>query len=116
MYPPAFAAVPSGPHGRRGYSKRCGQCSKGAEAVARLGGDEFTISLENIETSHQVRSAASQILKRFSQKFQLGHRDIALSTRIGAALSNSHQKVDYLNSGSSCQLKKSGISVDTRLG
>lgn len=59
---------------------------RSSDTVARLGGDEFTIILENIDTDSQARFVAEQILGAFREKFQLGERDIAVSTSIGVAL------------------------------
>lgn len=59
---------------------------RSSDTVARLGGDEFTIILENIDTNAQIQTVAEQILRGFSEKFQLGERDIAVSTSIGVAL------------------------------
>ena len=75
----------AGDHLLEQVAQRLSGALRGSDTVARLGGDEFTIILENIETSHQVRSAVSQILNCFSQKFRLGHRDIAVSTSVGVA-------------------------------
>lgn len=59
---------------------------RNSDTVARLGGDEFTIILENLDSGAQMTRVAEQILQAFSRKFQLGERDIAVSTSIGVAL------------------------------
>lgn len=66
------------------------------DMLARLGGDEFAIMLPNINLERAIY-IATQLLKAFSTPFQLGRREVFISTSIGIALSYlSYEQPEHL--------------------
>ena len=54
--------------------------------VSRLGGDEFTIMLSDIDHFQDVAKVARRILEAVSQPYNLGGRELFVSTSIGISL------------------------------
>jgi diguanylate cyclase (GGDEF)-like protein/PAS domain S-box-containing protein len=64
-------------------AQRLVACVRDVDTVARLGGDEFTIILGGVERSANAERVAEEILKKFSDPFQLGDDATYISTSIG---------------------------------
>jgi diguanylate cyclase (GGDEF)-like protein/PAS domain S-box-containing protein len=64
-------------------SKRLAACVRETDTVARLGGDEFIVVMGELEKTHGVERVADDILRRFTQPFQLGEEISYISASIG---------------------------------
>lgn len=57
------------------------------DTVARFGGDEFTILCEDIRFEREPVTIAERIARSLSAPFQLGDREVFVSTSVGIAIS-----------------------------
>jgi diguanylate cyclase (GGDEF)-like protein/PAS domain S-box-containing protein len=60
------------------------------DTVARFGGDEFTILCENIQNEREPVVIAERIARAITAPFQLGEREVFVSTSIGIAVAGRH--------------------------
>ena len=68
-----------------------------ADTVARFGGDEFIVIAEGLSGQQQLESLAKGIIERMKAPFQIGSRELFVTTSIGIALaSDSSTSVDSL--------------------
>lgn len=67
-------------------AERLTACLRDNDTVARLGGDEFVILLADFKSSDNLPHVAGKILKALAQPFDLGVREVYISTSIGIAL------------------------------
>lgn len=61
-------------------------CLRESDSVARLGGDEFTIILEGGARVEDAGQVATKVLSAISAPYQIGTRDIIVTTSIGIAV------------------------------
>ncbi len=66
---------------------RLSSCVHPGDSVARLGGDEFAMLLDDLKSPEQASQAADFILRRLSEPFELGGREIFGTASVGVALS-----------------------------
>src|SRR5690606_22956390 len=69
----------------RAVASRLGEVIKGDATVARLGGDEFAVLLPRVQSFSHSEAVARQVLKRFSEPFNLGRRRLYVTPSIGVA-------------------------------
>jgi diguanylate cyclase (GGDEF)-like protein/PAS domain S-box-containing protein len=62
---------------------------RATDTVARLGGDEFVVLLDDISELSAVTRIAEELLRYLAEPYQLGGREIQLTTSIGIVLSAS---------------------------
>jgi len=67
-------------------AKRLSDLLRKQDTVARLGGDEFTVILEEISNVSDAEDVAKKILYSIRQPFQLGERDIHVTSSIGITI------------------------------
>ncbi|MDO8350728.1 MAG: EAL domain-containing protein [Gallionella sp.] len=67
-------------------AKRLSDLLRKQDTVARLGGDEFTVILEEISNVSDAEDVAKKILHSIRQSFQLGERDIHVTSSIGITI------------------------------
>jgi len=70
----------------RQISSRLVACLRETDTVARLGGDEFTVVLEGGQRVEDAGQVATKILKTIGTPYQIGHREIVVTTSIGIAV------------------------------
>jgi len=70
----------------RQISSRLVACLRETDTVARLGGDEFTVILEGGQRVEDAGQVATKILKTIGTPYQIGHREIVVTTSIGIAV------------------------------
>jgi diguanylate cyclase (GGDEF)-like protein/PAS domain S-box-containing protein len=70
----------------RRVGERLEACVRQADTVARLGGDEFTILVPGLLYDDDAARVASKILESIREPFQIGGRDLFLTTSIGVSL------------------------------
>jgi diguanylate cyclase (GGDEF)-like protein/PAS domain S-box-containing protein len=70
----------------RTLAERLKSCVREADTVARLSGDEFAILLEDLGTTDDVVRVARKILQAFSSPFNLGERELFVTTSIGVSI------------------------------
>jgi diguanylate cyclase (GGDEF)-like protein len=69
-------------------ARRLNCCIKPQNTLSRLGGDEFAILLTEIPDFHYVITLADQILRCFSQPFNLERHEIFINASIGIVIGN----------------------------
>lgn len=57
-----------------------------AGTVARLGGDEFAVLVPSFDRSHDARAMAGRIVERLSEPFEVGERNLVVSTCVGLSV------------------------------
>jgi diguanylate cyclase (GGDEF)-like protein/PAS domain S-box-containing protein len=77
-------------------SERISRCVRDSDTVARVGGDEFAIILEEIRSTDHVAPIARKILNALAMPFDIGDRELYITTSIGVSLfpldgDNSHR-------------------------
>lgn len=70
-------------------ARRLESCIRTGDLVARLGGDEFVILLTELVEANEVILVAERILEELKTPFNLGGREIYITTSIGITLSES---------------------------
>ncbi|GMQ98280.1 MAG: hypothetical protein BMS9Abin17_0787 [Acidimicrobiia bacterium] len=70
----------------RQISSRLVACLRETDTVARLGGDEFTVVLEGGQRVEDAGQVATKILKTIGTPYQIGHREVVVTTSIGIAV------------------------------
>ena len=70
----------------RALAERLKSCVREADTVARLSGDEFAILLEDLVTTDDVVRVARKILQSFASPFDLGDRELFVTTSIGVGI------------------------------
>jgi diguanylate cyclase (GGDEF)-like protein/PAS domain S-box-containing protein len=70
-------------------ARRLETCTRTGDLVARLGGDEFVILLDGLMDASEALLVAERILADLKTSFDLGGREIVMSTSMGIALSTS---------------------------
>lgn len=61
-------------------------CLRETDTVARLGGDEFTVILEGGKRVEDAGQVAMKILKAVSEPYNIGKRELVVTTSIGIAV------------------------------
>ncbi|NHZ71430.1 MAG: EAL domain-containing protein [Proteobacteria bacterium] len=70
----------------RQISSRLVACLRETDTVARLGGDEFTVILEGGQRVEDAGQVATKILKTIGTPYQIGNREVVVTTSIGIAV------------------------------
>jgi diguanylate cyclase (GGDEF)-like protein len=70
----------------RQISSRLVACLRETDTVARLGGDEFTVILEGGQRVEDAGQVATKILKAIGTPYQIGNREVVVTTSIGIAV------------------------------
>lgn len=70
----------------RQISSRLVACLRETDTVARLGGDEFTVILEGGQRVEDAGQVATKILKTIGTPYQIGNREVVITTSIGIAV------------------------------
>uniref|UniRef100_E6QSY6 Cyclic di-GMP phosphodiesterase Gmr n=1 Tax=mine drainage metagenome TaxID=410659 RepID=E6QSY6_9ZZZZ len=65
-------------------------CVRKTDTVARMGGDEFTVIITEMRTTEDAECVAKDILKAFSQPFELNERFYNVGCSIGIAIFPEH--------------------------
>lgn len=68
-------------------ASRLRNCLRTEDTICRVGGDEFLIILEGLEDASIVSTLADKILKVLEEPYQLGSKEIFISTSIGISFS-----------------------------
>lgn len=68
-------------------AKRLRNCLRSEDTICRVGGDEFLIIIEGLEDSGIVSILADKILQVLEAPYQLGSKEIFISTSIGISFS-----------------------------
>ena len=68
-------------------AKRLRNSLRTEDSICRVGGDEFLIIIEGLEDAAIVSSLADKILKILEEPYQLGSKEIFISTSIGISFS-----------------------------
>lgn len=66
------------------------------DTLSRFGGDEFSLILEAVKDESDVEVLAKQLLSSFDEPFNVGEREIFVSTSIGIAMLGTHEDVDAM--------------------
>lgn len=69
-----------------GVAARLTDCVRESDTVSRLAGDEFTVLLPEIAASADAVMVAGRILDAFSAPFDLGDREVSVSSSVGICL------------------------------
>jgi diguanylate cyclase (GGDEF)-like protein/PAS domain S-box-containing protein len=81
----------------KAVAERLRQSVRRGDVIARLGGDEFTIALADVAQADDVALVAKKILESFAYPFQIGGRDLFVTTSIGIGLyPQDHEQADGL--------------------
>lgn len=67
------------------FAARLSACVRETDTVARLAGDEFVVILEGLHTEAESKVVARKILAAIDRPFQVGGRELCVSTSIGIA-------------------------------
>lgn len=67
-------------------AKRLAKCFRSSDTVARLGGDEFTVILPGIPDVEVAARVADKAIYSLSEPFEIGDRQISVTTSIGISL------------------------------
>lgn len=67
-------------------AKRLNSCIRRCDTLSRLGGDEFAIVLGNVQHLEDVKTMAQKILGVFDQPYNIGGRELRITTSLGASL------------------------------
>ncbi|KEA62693.1 diguanylate cyclase [Marinobacterium lacunae] len=67
-------------------ARRLSGAVRGGDSVGRLGGDEFIVLAGHFSQKEDVQVVADNILERFRRPFDLGNREVLLTTSIGIAI------------------------------
>ncbi len=70
----------------RALAERLKSCVREADTVARLSGDEFAVLLEDLSSTDDVVRVARKILQAFASPFDLGDRELFVTTSIGVSI------------------------------
>ena len=73
-------------------TKRLLACVRKTDTVARMGGDEFTLIITEIKATEDAELVATDILKAFSQPFELNEKFYNVGCSIGIAIFPKHGK------------------------
>ncbi|HLM01508.1 MAG TPA: EAL domain-containing protein [Pyrinomonadaceae bacterium] len=73
-------------------ARRLESLLRGDDVVARLGGDEFTILLDELTGSKDVLFVVERIKDMFKEPFNLGGREVFISSSIGIVLRDAKYK------------------------
>lgn len=76
-------------------AERLKSCVRDADTVARLSGDEFAILLEDLSSTDDVVRVARKILQAFANPFDLGDRELFVTTSIGVSIYPEDGKSDH---------------------
>lgn len=68
------------------FARRLVQTVRCTDTVARLAGDEFVIVFEQLPSNAEVNLLGRKILEAMSEPFQVGERQLSITTSIGIAL------------------------------
>ena len=66
------------------------------DTVARFGGDEFTVLCEEVTSEREPVAIASRIARSLAAPFQLGEREVFITTSVGIALGGEGDEPDDL--------------------
>lgn len=67
----------------RECADRLSRCVRKTDSVARIGGDEFAAILEDVRGPGDVVAVANKIIEVLAQPFDIGDRQVVMSTSIG---------------------------------
>ena len=67
-------------------AQRMSECLRESDLAARIGADEFAIIMESVDQPQNVRNAAQRVLDAVSRPFDLGAKQIHVTTSIGIAI------------------------------
>ena len=70
----------------KSVAERLQQCVRGGDTVARLGGDEFTVVLADVAHVDDVARVAHKILRNVAMPFQIGGKELFITTSMGITL------------------------------
>lgn len=77
-------------------AQRLQSAMREGDTLSRFGGDEFSLILEAVKDGSDVEVLARQLLKSFDEPFNVGEREIFVSTSIGIAMLGAHEDVDAM--------------------
>ncbi|HEY5611734.1 MAG TPA: EAL domain-containing protein [Thermoanaerobaculia bacterium] len=81
----------------KSVGQRIRRCVRAEDTLARLGGDEFTLLVQHIESIEYAGKIAQKILETLRIPFQLGGRELFVTTSIGISYyPNDGQDVETL--------------------
>ncbi|MEO1133510.1 MAG: EAL domain-containing protein, partial [Cyanobacteria bacterium J06639_1] len=79
------------------FAERLQGCVRDRDNIARLGGDEFAILLDRIGQEKEATAIADRIQTALTEPFDLGGRDVFVSTSIGIALNTTgYERIEAL--------------------
>ena len=70
----------------KSMGERLSHCVRDGDTVARLGGDEFSIVLNDVASREDVERVARAVLQAVQQPFQLGGRELFVTTSVGISM------------------------------
>ncbi|WP_158967196.1 EAL domain-containing protein [Paraglaciecola sp. L3A3] len=73
-------------------AKRLRNCVRIEDTVCRVGGDEFLLIIEGLDDATIVASLAEKVLHELEEPYQLGSKEIFISTSIGISFSVTGRK------------------------
>ncbi len=76
----------------RQVADRLRGCLRQEDTAARLSGDEFVVLLEDVQSEGEATAVAQRILGRIGHLYEIGGREVGLSTSIGVALGGAGQE------------------------
>ncbi|MBN25573.1 MAG: hypothetical protein CL578_11045 [Alteromonadaceae bacterium] len=78
-------------------AKRLRKSLRGEDTICRVGGDEFLLIIEGLEDASIVASLAEKLLHVLEEPYQLGSKEIFISTSIGISFSVTGRKTTSKN-------------------